>query len=71
MANAQETMTIEQVLEATAGLLGRIRVPAGETEEIGVPILHAIGNLNACIEAIRRKEQEEAEDGHAGKDNAE
>lgn len=57
-------MTLEQVIEVTAQLLGGINVPAALTEQIGVPVSQAIGNLNACLEAIREaKKKEDAEDG--------
>lgn len=56
-------MTVEQVLEMTAKMLGEIRVPANEIQGIGIPIAQCINNLNECIKAIqanKEKPQEEA-----------
>ena len=61
-----ETMTVRQVLEITMNNLGNIAVPRALNQMIGIPIDQAIGNLQACIEAMdaqeakaREAEQEE------------
>ena len=57
-----QEMTIAEVLEMTAKQLGEIRIPAALAEEIGVPISRAAANLIACVEAIRRDENEKADE---------
>ena len=63
-------MTIEQVLKATADMLGNVNVPAGLIRTIGEPIAAAIENLTACLNAIEadraakaEEAKEESEDG--------
>ena len=58
-----EEMTIAEVLEITAQLLSEIRIPAALAEEIGLPISRAVCNLHACLEAIRREENNKADGG--------
>ena len=53
-----ETMTIPEALEATIQLLGEIQVPMNLFEQIGGPINGAIGNLRACVYAMRKAELE-------------
>ena len=53
-----ETMTIENVLRATVKLLEGIKIPVSMSEEVGVPVLRSIGNLNACVSAIEKSREE-------------
>lgn len=50
-------MTIRDVIQAVINDLGRINVPVGFIEMIGMPVRQAMDNLNACIEAIDRDNQ--------------
>lgn len=52
------TITVEQVVRETIGILGDIRVPASMTSEIAIPISRAISNLNACCDAWAREAAE-------------
>ena len=67
----ENKMTIRQVLEITMGLLEGIEVPMKYMESIGGPIMNAIHNLGACIqatdlaEAQNRKQAEAAEEPEA------
>ena len=54
----EEQMTVLQALKITVNNLGGIAVPRALNEMIGIPIDNAIGNLNACIEALERDEAE-------------
>jgi len=72
MENQANQMTAIEVLRITVEQLGMIPVTVSQMEQIGDPILRAIGNINACIEAMERadaehekKKQEEAEDAEA------
>ena len=64
----EDKMTIRQVMEITMGLLENIEVPMKYMESIGGPIMNAIHNLGACIqatdmaEAMARKQAEAAEE---------
>ena len=51
-----ETMTVRQVLEITVKNLMLIAVPRGLNQTVGIPIDQAIGNLQACIEAMDAQE---------------
>lgn len=51
-------MTLKEALEAIVRQLGRIPVPRDEQELIGAPIDLAIKNLQECIIAIERGEQD-------------
>lgn len=54
------TMTVRDAIIATMNLLGNIPVPRNLNQSIGIPIDNAIGNLQACIEAMdRAKENDE------------
>lgn len=61
-------LTVETVIEMTAGQLERIQVPLsaleampkGFAEYLGREIAGAIRNLRACTEAIRKSEEERA-----------
>ena len=58
-------LTINEVLEMTAGILEGIEVPMKHMETIGVPIANAIHNIRACIQAknmAAAKPNEKAED---------
>lgn len=57
----EEKLTVETVLDMTVRQMAEINVPAGLTEQIGVPLARAIGNLNAVLDALRKSK--EAQDG--------
>ena len=57
-----ETMTVRQVLEITMNNLGNIAVPRALNQLIGIPIDQAIGNLQACIEAMDAQEAKAREE---------
>ena len=57
----EEKLTVETVLDMTVRQMAEINVPAGLTEQIGVPLARAIGNLHAVLEALRKSK--EAQDG--------
>lgn len=52
--------TKEQVIQFTINILGEIRVPVAEVEEIGVPISKALRNLQ--IVQLMMKEEKEKQD---------
>ena len=56
-----EVMTVKEVLEITRNNLGNIAVPRALNQMIGIPIDQAIGNINACIEAMDRQEAQTQE----------
>lgn len=61
-------MTVRDVLAATLAILGSIKVPMGEYNEIGTPIRHAMDNLGFLIgvmdkSAEAEKKTEGADDG--------
>ena len=59
----EQQYTLEQVLQMTVNQLSNIKFTATQMQDIGNPILQAIDNLNNCIEAVRRTQQEnEAKD---------
>lgn len=61
----KETMTKEQVIETTIGVLGRIEVPVEYMEKIGNPIVGAIKNLflvRGMMEAEKKMNEEPAGD---------
>ena len=61
-------MTIDQVLEVTVEILNGIMIPVGLMEKVGVPISHAVGNLQLCVEEIRKEsapKEEEADEPEA------
>lgn len=53
-----ETITVEQVVNETIGILSNVRIPATLPvevyQEIRTPIIQAISNLNACCDAWKR-----------------
>lgn len=53
-------MKVKEALEITVNTLSAICVPVGLMQVIGEPIATAIGNLTACIEAIRENEEGKA-----------
>lgn len=55
-------MTLKEVLQITADMLGNIQVPAVLTEQVAVPISGARNNLLECLAAIERDEQKPAEE---------
>lgn len=54
-------MTLKEALEATIELLSDITIKISEADRIGVPVSHAISNLQACIAALDRKPEEPEE----------
>ena len=55
-------MTLKEVLQKTADMLGNIQVPAVLAEQVAVPISRAMNQLTECIAAIERDEQKAAEE---------
>ena len=59
-------MTITEVLDETARSLETISVPVGMTQQIAVPVMQAVGNIRACLEAIadqeRKKQEQQTEE---------
>lgn len=55
-----QTITTEQAVRETIAILNNIRVPIGQTQEIAAPILQAINNLNACLDAWQKAAEEAA-----------
>ena len=51
------TMTKEQVVEATIALLGRIKVPVAMKEEITDPLVGAINNLLIVLQMIKKEKE--------------
>lgn len=49
-----EQIPLIDVLKSTVQMLGNISVPRVLNEQIGKPIDTAIGNLQACVEAIEK-----------------
>ena len=66
-----ETMTVRQVLEITMNNLGNIAVPRALNQMIGIPIDQAIGNLQACIEAMDAQEARMQEAKQTGEEEVE
>ena len=56
-----EVMTVKEVLEITRNNLANIAVPRALNQMIGIPIDRAIGNINACIEALDRQKSQTQE----------
>lgn len=52
----EKQYTIKEVLELTIKNLGSISVPVSMKNEIAEPIERAIGNINACLDAMARQE---------------
>lgn len=48
----EKELTVKEVLQLTIDMLSNIRVPAGMTNEIAIPIMRSIDNLKACQGAI-------------------
>ena len=69
MDEEKRTITTDEAVFQTINILSRIQVPARLVREIGIPISQAISNLEACMEAWAREENEErmkaAQDGKA------
>ena len=57
----EKKMTIEEVLELTVRQLQAVNIPIGLIEQVGAPISIAVQNLNACLESIRKSEEEQPE----------
>ena len=55
-----KTYSVCDVIEMTADLLAKVRLPIGEVDAI-VTILSAIKNLKECTEAIKANTKQEEE----------
>lgn len=66
-----EQMTVKEVIRITMNQLLGISVPRSLNEQIGVPIDRAIGNLQACLNAIDKAEEEKKEEQPDGDTDAE
>ena len=55
----EQQVTVKEVLEQTAKMLGEISIPASLIESIGIPVARAINNLKLCTEAMDRDEAEQ------------
>ena len=51
-----ETMTLKRVLQETNNILATVNVPMGMMQQIGLPIMRAMENLQNCISEIRDPE---------------
>lgn len=51
-----ENMTLKRALQETNNILAGISVPMGLMQQIGVPIIRAMENLQNCIGEIRDPE---------------
>ena len=58
----EKQMTVKEVLEMVVKNLGDIHVPVREAETIGKQIAQEILNLNVCIDAMNKAQEEEAEE---------
>lgn len=56
-----EEKTVLDVLKETAIMLGNLRIPMSEMENIGFPIGRSINNIRLCVDAIERNEAKKAE----------
>lgn len=56
-----ELITLKQALQETNNILNGISVPMGLFQQIGMPIMSAMGNLNECINAIGDVPEAESE----------
>lgn len=59
--NENKEITIEQLLRITAQQLNGIAVPIAQMDTIGLPIRQAINNLNICLNAFEKAEQQKAQ----------
>lgn len=53
-----ENMTLKRALQETNNILAGISVPMGLMQQIGVPIMRAMENLQNCIGEIRDADPE-------------
>lgn len=51
-------MTIKEVLELVVNNLSGISVPVALTQQIAAPISQSIKNINACLEAMARQDEQ-------------
>ena len=60
-------MTLKEALKQTKNILSNINIPASMLKQIGVPIVNAIDNLDACINSIPdiAETKEEADESEA------
>lgn len=56
-----EEKTVLEVLKETVAMLGNLRIPMSEMENIGFPIGRSINSIRLCVEAIERDEAKKAE----------
>lgn len=52
-------LTVEEVLKLTVEQLRAVVVPVEQTESIGLPVMHAIRNLNECIRAMEAVKEDQ------------
>lgn len=62
-----ELITLKQALQETNNILNGISVPMGLFQQIGMPIMSAMGNLNECINAIGDVPEAESEQAPIGR----
>lgn len=53
MEKTEGKYTVADVIQITADMLSRVRLPVHETEAIGI-IMSAIKNLDECVLAMKR-----------------
>lgn len=66
-----EVMTVEDALMVTIKLLESIRIPATMSEEVGIPIMKSIANINVCVNALaeaKKKTNEEVKEKENGRE---
>lgn len=57
----ERKLTIKEVLELVVDKLYGISVPVALTQQIAAPISQSIKNINACLEAMARQDEQEQE----------
>ena len=58
----EKKVSVIDVLEMSVNNLSAIMIPAGMTEQIGIPIAREINNLKACIQAVKAHGEEKPEE---------
>lgn len=58
----EKTMTLEEVITDAIQKLSNINIPVAFTENIGVPVVQVVRNLQQCMVFLEAK-RKEAEDG--------
>lgn len=57
-----ENVTLTQALQTTYTILQGISVPIGLMQQIALPIMTAMENINNCIEALNEQKQAPAQE---------